>query len=482
MIANDIGSIFELVGLAAFAPFAVLTIYQEWEMILPMASAPFSFVLLGYLLRRIPRGNHAPHLSIALATAALAWFAIALVGSLPFILGLQMTFTDSVFEAMSGWTTTGFTMMTSLDTAPRTLIFWRSFMQWMGGIGVIAFTVTMQTASGLARSRLFRSEGRPEAFMPSAVSTGRRLWGIYAVLTLLFIGLVMLAGLPLWDATNLVMSTLSTGGFTVHDAGIRFYDNAALEGVLVLVMIAGALPFKIYYLFSVKRQFGIFRDAVVLLFLSLALTASAIVSLDLYLTDGYTLFRAVREGIFIAVSGITCTGLQNSDLNLWAAAPLILVIMLMFIGGAAGSTAGGIKVNRLVLAYEALVWWFKRFFVGRRVIVPFRYEGRILPKDVSELEISKNMLIVVLWALTLVLSLMLVLHLYATPYTPYEVLFEHASAMSNVGLSVGFMTPASPAANKWIFILLMWIGRLEILPVIVLIVGLLRGFETTVAR
>jgi trk system potassium uptake protein len=167
---------------------------------------------------------------------------------------------------------------------------------------------------------------------------------------------------------------------------------------------------------------------------------------------------------------------------LWAAPPLILIVMLMFIGGASGSTAGGIKVNRLVLAYEGLVWWFKRFFVRGNVIVPFRHEGRVIPRDISELELSKNMLIVALWLVTLSVAVTLALHLYTTAFTPYEVLFEYVSAMSNVGLGVGYIVPSSPLLSKWMFILLMWIGRLEVIPVIVLAIGLFRGFEASVAK
>jgi trk system potassium uptake protein len=261
MIAHDMGAIFELIGFASLVPFVVLIFYQEWEMVIPMASVPIAFMALGLLISQIPTGEYTPHLSIALVTVALTWFFIAVIGAIPFVLGLQMSFTDSMFEAMSGWTTTGFTMMTALDTAPRTLIFWRSLMQWLGGIGVIAFTIAMQTVTGLGYSQLFRSEGRTEAFTPSVVSTGRRIWGIYVVLTVIFTILIMLSGLSFWDALNLVMSTLSTGGFSIHDAGIRYYQNITLEVLLIPVMIAGALPFKLYFILYQKRDLKILRDA-----------------------------------------------------------------------------------------------------------------------------------------------------------------------------------------------------------------------------
>ena len=135
IIAHDIGVTFNFLGIASLLPFLVLVIFREWDMLLPMASAPLVFMIVGYLLSRIHRPDLTPTLSVSLVVVALSWFAIALIGALPFVFGLHMTYTDSVFEAMSGWTGTGFTMITSLDTTPNTLLFWRSFTQWIGGSG-----------------------------------------------------------------------------------------------------------------------------------------------------------------------------------------------------------------------------------------------------------------------------------------------------------------------------------------------------------
>ena len=248
MIAHDMGVIFEFLGVITLVPFAVLIFYQEWDLVIPMASAPFTFLLLGYLISRIPRSQSATRLSVALVAVSLIWLAIAFVGALPFILGMHMSFTDSVFEAMSGWTGTGFTVMANLDAAPKTILFWRSFMQWIGGIGVISFGIAMLSRSGLTQYQLYRSEGRSEALMPSVVSTGRRIWGIYLALTAIFTVVIGIWGsVPLWDALNLVMVTLSTGGFSLHNAGVSYYNNAILEALLIPIMLAGAIPFKVYF-------------------------------------------------------------------------------------------------------------------------------------------------------------------------------------------------------------------------------------------
>jgi len=477
MIAHDMGVIFEFLGVVTLVPFAVLIFYQEWDLVIPMASAPVTFLLLGYLISRNPRSHSATRLSVALVAVALTWLAIAFVGALPFILGMHMTFTDSVFEAMSGWTGTGFTVMASLDTAPKTILFWRSFMQWIGGIGVISFGIAMLSRSGLTQYQLYRSEGRSEALMPSVVSTGRRIWGIYLALTAIFTVVIGIWGrVPLWDALNLVMVTLSTGGFSLHNAGVSYYNSATLEALLIPIMLAGAIPFKVYFFLYRGNFRKFFRDPTVRLIFALSIIVSLVVSLNLFVFNDYTLTLAFRQGFFCTISGFTCCGLQNSTLE-WLALPLVLIMLLMMIGGAAGSTAGGIKVNRVILSYEGLVWWFKRFFVRGNVIVPFKHEGKNIPGNISELELSKNLLIIVLYVLLIFVATILLLHPGGALFAPYQVIFELVSAASNVGLGVGYLTPFSPWTVKWVFVLLMWIGRLEIIPVLILVMGAVRGFE-----
>ena len=481
-MAHDMGIVFEFLGVASLLPFVVLIIFSEWNMLIPMASAPVAFVVFGYLLSRVHRTEYTPPLSVTLVAVALSWFAIALIGALPFVFGLHMPYTDSVFEAMSGWTGTGFTMISSVDTTPYTLLFWRSFTQWMGGIGIIAFGIALHRKTRVTLFRLYPSGGRSEELMPNLVSTGRRMWVIYLFFTLVFTGLIMISGIPLWDSLNLVMVALATGGFSIHNAGISYYNNPVLEMLLIPVMLAGAMPFKIYFLMYHGKITAMFKNQIVRVLLLIAIIGSAITSLDLYIFNNLPIGQAFREGTFCAISGFTTTGLQNSNPHLWAAIPISVVTMMMLIGGASGSTAGGIKVDRIVLAYEGMKWWFRRFFVSSRVIIPFRYGGRTLSQEISELEISKNMLVIVLYVLTIFLSTILLMHLYITTFRLDEVVFEQVSALCNVGLGVGYITAFSPFIVKWVFIFLMWLGRLEIVPVIIMAMGVFKGFDATVIK
>ena len=217
-IIADLGDIFTFIAPVTCIPLLVTLIYSEWDMFIPMSAVPVTFFVLGMLLGSIPRSERVARLSTALCSVALFWLTCAMVSGIPFMLGLHMGFTDALFEGMAGWTGTAFTMIRSIDVAPHTLLFWRSFMQWIGGIGIIAFAITLASSTGLLRSKTFRTESRDEPLMPGIIATGRALWKIYGLLTFIAIGLILFTGLSLWEAVNLGLTAISTGGFTIHQA------------------------------------------------------------------------------------------------------------------------------------------------------------------------------------------------------------------------------------------------------------------------
>jgi trk system potassium uptake protein TrkH len=481
-IGNDIGVVFEWLSALTLIPLLIIPFYQEWEMIVPMGSMAIIFFLLGLFLRNIPKRSHAPPLSVALSGVALCWFFVGLVGSIPFILSAHMSLTNAIFESMSGWTTTGLSMITSIDALPKTLIFWRSYTQWLGGIGIISFGIALHSHSGISLFRLYRSEGRPEALMPSIVSTARRIWFIYVVFTVLFTGMLLLAKISLWDALNLVMVGLSTGGFSHHDAGILYFHSTFLEALLLPVMLIGALPIQLLFLLYYRRIKPFLKSYILQFIMITAIVVSLIISADLYYLNGMPLFQALNEGIFCTVSGFTTTGFQNADFNQWAPVAVVLLMILMVFGTSIGSTGGGIKVNRIIIAYKGLIWWFKRFFVRRNVMVPFHMEGKTFPQNIVDLEISKNLLIIIIYFITVFITSVICLQISPGSFAVYEIFFENISALSNVGLSVGYITPASPLTIKWLFIFLMWVGRLEFVAVLVLIMGTIKGFDAIIVK
>jgi len=474
-IAPDLGRIFLFMGLISYLPLLIGVIYGEYATLLPMISAPTIFAVLGLLLSRIPKCNREPPLSAALGSVALIWLVASLIGALPFTLGIGMPYTDAVFEAMSGWTSTGLTLIPDLDTVPMTILFWRSFTQWLGGIGIVAFTVALASRSSLTSFRLYRSEARSETLMPSVVATAVQMWRIYLVLTAAGVGLILLSGVSLWDAINIAMTAIATGGFSVHSEGIIYYHNPLLEMLIVPLMIAGALPFKVYYLLYYQGRFSLFQDLQArLLFLVIAFGVALITCDQIFLTQVAPL-QALRQGLFMVTSAATCTGFNNTNPSAFSSVTILSLSIIMLIGGSSGSTAGGIKLSRINLGMTTLRWWFRRLYTSSRVIIPFRHEGRRAETRIAENEVSRNMLVIVLFILTVFINSILLLHLDPVlTFDSSNVIFDVTSAISNVGLSTGFANPGMSLAGKWVFILTMWVGRLEIIPVIALAMGLFR--------
>lgn len=477
-ILPDMGRVFLLVGAASMVPLAVGAYYGEWSVLPSMAAAPVTFFILSSLLSTVKGIHSGANHAVAIASVAATWFVCAMISAIPFMLGLHISYTDSVFEAMSGWTDTGLTMLPDVDAVPKTLLFWRSFMQWLGGLGIVAFTIALSRRPGTLQRGLYRSEGRTESFMPSVVATAVSMWRIYIIVTLLSIGLILLSGVSLWDATNIALAAIATGGFSVHTEGILYYQNHTLEYLLIPVMLAGAMPFKIYYMMYARRKISFFGDHQARLLLILAAAGTAVTAFDLVTGNLVDLPTAMRESIFMVTSAITCTGFQNANPFEWTGATVLFISLLMIIGGSSGSTSGGMKLSRIITGFEGLVWWFRRVFVSGRTIVPFRHEGKLIPKDIAESEVSRAMFVIFLFILTALITSLLFLHLEASgPFEVSDVIFEVVSAMCNVGLSTGFANPDISIASKWLFIFVMWFGRLEMVAVIVLILGLARGFD-----
>ncbi len=471
-IMADLGDIFTFIAPLTALPILVAIIFSEWDMLLPIAAVPVTFFLLGLVLRKLPRSNRGVRLSSAMCSVALFWLTSAMVSGIPFMIGLHMGFTDAIFEGMAGWTGTAFSMIPSLDTAPHVLLFWRSYMQWIGGIGIVAVMIALASSTGLFSAKISRTEGRDEPLMPTVIATGRALWKIYAVLTFVAISLILFTGLSLWESVNLALAAVSTGGFTLHEGGILFYNSLVLELLLIPIMIAAALPFKLYYLIGENRRLSLFGDEQVKLFFLFAGIGVAVVTYDLIFFGNFPFLTALHQGLFMTVSTLTTTGFQTINLRSLASVTLLFLTLLTFIGGASGSTAGGIKLNRVALAFRALLWWFRRLFVSGKVLLPFKIEGRVIPRATAELEVAKNMLVIILSVVTIFIATLAVLQFHLTTYSLTDIFFEVVSAFSSCGVSTGYVSPDMPIISKWIFIMVMWIGRLEVIPVVMLIMAL----------
>jgi trk system potassium uptake protein TrkH len=364
-------------------------------------------------------------------------------------------------------------MIPLVDAAPHTLLFWRSFMSWIGGIGFIAFSIALAGSTGLLPSKLFRKESRDEPLMRSIVAVGREIWTIYAMLTFVAVCLILFTGLSLWESVNLGLSAISTGGFCLHQGGISWYNSIFLELILIPIMIAGALPFRLYYAIGRHRRLGFFGDQQVKVFFIALIAGTAVLAYDLTFFSNLETSEAVRQGLFMTVSALTTTGFQISGLHSWASVTILFLALLAFIGGSSGSTAGGIKLSRIVYSLRALLWWFRRHYTSGRVLMSFRVEGKNIARPTAELEAAKNILVIILSAAVIIAGTLAFSMAYDTMYTFTGALFEAVNAFSNTGFFTGQVTPLMPEFSKWILTCLMWIGRLEVIPVVMLAMAVL---------
>jgi trk system potassium uptake protein TrkH len=378
---------------------------------------------------------------------------------------------------MSGFTGTGMTLIGDVSVLPKTLLFWRSYMEWIGGIGIMAIGITMQKRSLMAQSRLMHSEGQRETLGPNVVETAKIFLKIYVGLTIFFLLIFLIAGISYCDALNVAMCAFRARGFAIYTAGIPHYDNALLEVLIIPAMLCGSIPFKLYILFGHGHYMDVLRNKAMQAIVGLSTLGSIITSANLYVHNQYPLFQALREGVFCSVSAMTNTGFQNADLNMWITPPILILILLMMMSGSIGSTAGGIKVDRFILAAKGMKWWIMQYYVKGNTSRTFTRYGHQVADRGAEFALLRNMVFIVMYLFVLFAAIIIALHISPPTVPLHATIFDLVSAMSNVGLTFGYLSSESPFSLKWLYIFLMWVGRIEIVPFIILMVGLMYGFD-----
>ncbi|RZV08381.1 trk system potassium uptake protein TrkH [Natrinema hispanicum] len=496
-IGRDLGRIFQALAGLLFVSLLVPLVWGEyWAMPALFISGLVPFVI-GYALTARFQGAAQPSKLHGMIIAATGWFCVALFGSLPFLfiawtleVGLPIietpsqtatlaAFTDplnAVFESMSGFTGTGLTMTDNEEVLPRTLQWWRSFIEWVGGVGVIVLTTAILSRPGSGSLTLYESEARSERIHPSIVSTVQTIWWIFLLFTFVSILLLWVVGMPLWGAINHAMTGLSTGGFSITDNSIATYDSAAIDFALIPIMLLGSIAFPVHYLIlqgDLRNFYTDLQTRWVFIYMSAGtVVLTALVSV----TETYdTLFTAFRYSSFQFVSAATCAGFQtavdttNVALGRWPAQAQLIVAFGMIVGGAAGSTAGGIKLIRSITLLKGIRFRVAEVFYPETAVRRLKINGRRLDEREVRQEFEEAAIISFLWFVFLAVGTFgLLVILPQGEYTLENVIFEVASAQGNVGLSAGITGPESlPTLGKVMFLFNMWIGRLEIIPVLV---------------
>jgi len=395
------------------------------------------------------------------------WVGVALISSIPFYLSNQnISFTDAIFESVSGITTTGSTVLTGLDGMPRDILLWRSITQWIGGIGIIAMAVAVLPFLRIGGMRLFRTESSDwsEKSIPQTRKFLIYLVTSYILLSVLCILAYWLSGMDWFDAVNHAMTTISTGGYSTHDASMGHFENLRIHWVSTIFMILGSVPFVIYVQLLSHRHIRI--DQQVRAFLAILATASFVLGIYLYVVKDIDLLTAFTLSSMNVTSIVTTTGFASDDYANWGGVALVVFFFLTFIGGCSGSTSGGIKVFRFQIFYLILREQMIRS-VHPNAVINLQYNKNVLSKDVIDSSISFIfMLMISISILTLALSLAgldLVTSLTGT-----------VTALMNVGPGFGEIIGPSgnfsslPDAAKWILCLAMLLGRLEFLTIVIL--------------
>jgi len=435
----------------------------------------------------------------AMITAATAWAVVGILGGLPFILiawtiqvgpfpawantppmdattAVFLHPLDAVFESMSGFTGTGLTMAAVEEELPRSLHWWRSFIEWVGGVGVIVLTVAILWRGGGSSGSytLYESEARSEKIHPSIVTTVQEIWKIFVGLTVGSIVLLLLVGMPLWDAINHGMTGIATGGFSVHADSIGHYNSPRIEYATVPIMVAGSIAFPIHYLIfkgEVRNFYADLQTRWVFIWFtagSLALTGI------LYANGQYaTLEETFRVSLFQFVSATSNTGFGSTTIGggteqVWSAGATLMACLGMLTGAAAGSTVSGLKLIRVITLVKGTVWQIQEVFRPSSAVRYLQIGERKLDEEQTQREYTEATVVFILWITCLVIGVAVLLRVLSPAHPLEYVIFDVMSAQSNVGLDSGITGPEMPDAAKAMLIINMWVGRLEIIPVAVL--------------
>ena len=413
---------------------------------------------------------------------SVVWVLFTLIGMIPFLLdGHVPDVAGAFFETMSGFTSTGATIIDDLDAMPKGLLFWRSITQWIGGIGIVFFTIAILPAFGVGEVKLFAAESTGplhNKVHPRISMAARWIGGVYVVLTLLCILSLMICGMPTFDAINYSLCTTSTGGYSTHSALLGdLYHSPAIEYVLIFFMLVSGMNYTlIYYTIlkgKVRRFFG---DAELKAYLIIVGGASLICTLALVFNESAPVGvePAIRQSLFTVISLQSTTGLATVDYTLWPVQLMPVLLFVMFAGACSGSTSGGFKCVRLSIIYRVLKNEFTHI-LHPRAVTPVRMNGNIVPTNVVKTLLG----FVALFVCSLFLGAFVLALSGVDPnemhpgFDYYEALGIAMSSISNVGPGMGYYGPVhswailSPVA-KMVCSFLMLIGRLEIFPIMIL--------------
>ncbi|MCM1229131.1 MAG: TrkH family potassium uptake protein [Ruminococcus flavefaciens] len=468
MVTYIMGQILRIVGLCMLLPLLVGVIYGEHHILLSFIIPAGITLLLSVILTIKKPKNTAVFSMEGFMSVAGSWIAMSAIGALPFVISGDIpNYIDALFETVSGFTTTGSTILSDVESMSRSCMFWRAFTHWLGGMGVLMFMLAVMNSNDVRTMHMMRAEctGPNVGRLVSKSSfSARILYGIYITLTVAEIIALLICGMPLYDSVIHACSSAGTGGFSMWNDSIAHYNSLAIEMVITVFVLLFGVNFNLYYFMLIKKFSLIFKNEELRVYLGVIIGATAILTcttLENYSSVG----EALRKAFFMVGSTITSTGFATTDTGQWSTFSQTLLLLLMFIGACAGSTGGGMKVSRILIIVKTGIRELK-YIVSPRAVACVKIDGKPVEKDVVRGASNYFILFMLIYAISALL-------LAVDKFSIEENISAVTTCMNNIGFGVGRLSTSGnfggfSAFSKIVLCFDMLMGRLEIYPLIML--------------
>lgn len=466
-VLHVLSALLVFVGASLLFPVAFSVYYQDGDLHAILLSMAIMISVGGLLWKLTP--NRPLQIREGFAVVTFGWMLLAGFGALPFVLaGTGISYTDAFFETMSGFTTTGATILSNVEALPHGLLFWRSLTHWLGGMGIILLSLAILPMLGVGGMQLFKAEVPGPSFdklQPRIQDTAKTLWVVYLLISVAEAILLKLGGMNLFDSLCHTFGTMATGGFSTKNAGIEHYNSAFIEYVITIFMIIAGTNFALHY-WGLKGQVrNYIKNSEFRFYLGVIAVATIFVFLNVRFQNYSGSFESLRKSIFQVSSLVTTTGYHSANYETWSVSAQLVLVILMFFGGCAGSTGGAIKMVRIYLTIKYGVIQFKKL-LHPHAVIPIRL-GR---KPVSQEAISDILGFLLLYIFIFILASIFMASLGLDLTTSVSTVI---STLGNIGPGIGNIGPTEnythiPDVGKWLLSFLMLTGRLELFTVLVI--------------
>ncbi|MCH7760099.1 TrkH family potassium uptake protein [candidate division TA06 bacterium] len=467
-VIHILGFLLIFLAVAMLLPIPFSIFYGDADIPALLISAGITF-LVGFVGFKTTPFDHDLRPKEGFAVVTFGWLFFSLFGSLPFLFsGTIPSFTDAFFETISGFTTTGATILTNIESLPHGILFWRSLTHWIGGMGIIVLSLAILPFLGVGGMQLFKAEVPgpvKDKLTPRITQTAKILWGVYVLISAAEASLLMLAGMSLFDALCHTFGTMATGGFSTRSASIGAYNSATIDYLIIFFMILAGTNFALHYRFLRGDFRAYFRNKEFLFFLFIIGIATLFIGINTFTHHYHNFPTALQKTLFQVVSILTTTGYSTADYGGWAFSSQFVLFIMMFMGGCAGSTGGGMKIMRILLLVKFVFSEITRL-VHPHAVVPVRIGDTIVPRDV----VTNLLGFFVLFLLLFILGVLVMSAMGLDMTTSFGAV---AASLGNIGPGLGNVGPTDnyaqiPWIGKWVLAFLMLLGRLEIFTVIIL--------------